>query len=85
MLVKSIGQIVNLCICSAGPGIFARTVAARQLAWCVQRLSYKQIEKLIGDILPGVLAAVEDASPPVQCMGLRAMHHLATGGIALIF
>ncbi|KAK9809500.1 hypothetical protein WJX73_004836 [Symbiochloris irregularis] len=60
-----------------GPGTFARTVAARQLAWCVTRMGYRQIEEVIGSILPCVLAAVEDASPPVQCMGLRAMHHLA--------
>ncbi|KAK9798966.1 hypothetical protein WJX73_001562 [Symbiochloris irregularis] len=36
-----------------GPGTFARTVAARQLAWCVLRLGYKQIEEGYAPSCPG--------------------------------
>lgn len=67
----------------AGPGTFARVLAARQMAWWIRQLDYNSLASVIGLAIPCILAAVDDASPAVQCMGLWALHHLATGILKL--
>ena len=81
---------------AAGPGSFERCVAAGQLAWLVRQLGPRgtagggdgggpdprcPLATVTPSLLPLVLAAVEDASPPVQACGLWALQHLAAAAM----
>ncbi|KAK9803291.1 hypothetical protein WJX72_008564 [[Myrmecia] bisecta] len=61
-----------------GPDTFDRALAARRLGWVVRQLGYTHLTPAIPAVLPSILAAVDDVSPPVQSLGLWTLHHLAT-------
>ena len=63
----------------AGPSSFRRVLAARQLAWWVSQLQYRALEACFGQLLPLMLACMDDPSAPVQCLGLCMVRHLAQG------
>lgn len=64
-----------------GPDSFTRSLAARQLAFLIRQLDYKHLTSILPMALPYILATVKDPSPNVQCYGLQALQHVATGNI----
>jgi hypothetical protein len=60
-----------------GPDDWARRLAAGQLAWAVRQLRAPALGDHWAALVPLVLAAAEDPSPPVQFQGLWAPQHLA--------
>ena len=65
----------------SGPDSFTRSLAARQLAFLIRQLDYQHLTSVLQPALPYVIASVKDPSPNVQCYGLQALRHLATGVI----
>ncbi len=63
----------------AEPDTFARCLAGRQLAFLIRQLDYQQLGSILPLALPCVSATVKDQSPAVQCYGLQALQHVATG------
>ena len=64
-----------------GPDTFTRCLAGRQLAFLIRQLDYKHLASILPLTLPYVLATVKDLSTQVQCYGLHALHHIATGAV----
>lgn len=64
-----------------GPGSFTRSLAARQLAFLIRHLDYQHLTSILSPALPYVFASAKDPSPNVQCYGLQALQHVATGVI----
>ena len=61
---------------------FERLLAARQLAWLVRSLRGDALGSGLPYLLPAVLAALDDPSPPVECQGATSRvcccHHVCT-------
>ena len=74
-----IKYVPKLAASFAGPDTFTRCLAARQLAYLIRQLPYKQLSKAVSLVLPCVIAAVKDQSPSVQVYGLQALQYIATG------
>lgn len=74
---------VKVLLPCAGPDAFTRRLAGRQLAFLLRQLDYRHLSGLLPSALPYVLDIVKDPSPSVQCYGLHALHHIATGIISL--
>jgi hypothetical protein len=60
-----------------GPGVFARCLAARQLACAVQLLPPAALTQHLGLVLPLLRAAIDDPSPAVQRYGHAGVQWLA--------
>lgn len=63
----------------AALGTFQRCLLARQMACLVRQLDYQHLSMQIDRLLPQLITVVKDQAPAVQCYGLHALHHLATG------
>ena len=63
-----------------GPGVFARALAARQLAWLVRSLDPPSLPTALTLALPALLAAASDPAPAVQRGGAAGLAAVAAGG-----
>ena len=67
-----------------GLGVFARALAARQLAWLVRCLDPPSLPTALAVALPALLAAASDPAPAVQRGGAAGLAAVAAGGPAAV-
>ncbi|KAG2493936.1 hypothetical protein HYH03_007867 [Edaphochlamys debaryana] len=65
-----------------GPDAFARSVAARRLAWLLMRSRHPFAGPALAAALPCLLAAADDPSPGAAAQGLAALHAAAAECLA---